>query len=55
MIMQVHDELVLDVFDLKEEKILEVEVTKIMENILENKSVNLKVEFEIGNNWREAK
>jgi DNA polymerase-1 len=54
MIMQVHDELVFDVFP-SEEKILEIEITKIMENILENKQVKLKVDFEIGNNWREAK
>jgi len=54
MIMQVHDELVFDVFP-SEEKDLEIEITKIMENILENKPVKLKVDFEIGNNWREAK
>jgi len=54
LIMQVHDELVFDVYPW-EEKILEKEVTKIMENILENKPVNLKVDFEIGNNWKEAK
>ena len=54
MIMQVHDELVFDVY-LWEESILEVEIPNIMENIIDNKEVILKVESEIGNNWREAK
>lgn len=54
MIMQVHDELVFDVFPW-EEKILEYEITNIMENILENKEITVKVDYEIWNNWREAK
>ncbi len=55
MIMQVHDELVFDVFNSKEEKILEKNITNIMENILDNKSVRLKVDFKIANNWKETK
>ena len=54
LIMQVHDELVFDVYP-EEEKILETEITKIMENVLKNKEVNLKVDIWIGNNWKEAK
>lgn len=54
MIMQVHDELVFDVYPW-EEKILEKDITNIMENILIWKEITLKVEFEIGDNWREAK
>jgi DNA polymerase-1 len=54
VIMQVHDELVFDVFPW-EEKILEGEIIRIMESILENKDVNLKVDFNIWSNWKEAK
>ena len=54
MIMQVHDELVFDVFP-GEEKILETEISRIMENILENKAIRLKVDVWVGNNWKEAK
>lgn len=54
MIMQVHDELVFDVFPW-EEKILEKEIPTIMENILKNKDIKLKVDFGIWKNWREAK
>jgi len=54
MIMQVHDELVFDVIPW-EEKILEENIINIMENILENKEIKLKVDFEIWDNWKEAK
>ena len=53
LIIQVHDELVLDV--IKEEKEL---VTEIVTNIMENTfklNVPLKVDIEFGNNWYEAK
>lgn len=54
MIMQVHDELVFDVFP-GEEKILEENIVKIMESILENKKITLHVDYELWNNWLEAK
>ncbi|MDD2907310.1 MAG: DNA polymerase [Candidatus Gracilibacteria bacterium] len=54
MIMQVHDELVFDVFP-GEEEILKKEIPNIMENILKDKTIKLKVDFGIGKNWREAK
>jgi DNA polymerase-1 len=54
MIMQVHDELVFDTFSW-EEKILEKEVTYIMENVLKDKPVKLKIEIWEGNSWRDAK
>ena len=54
LIMQVHDEVVFDIYPW-EEKEIEKEVTKIMENVLVWKEISLKVDCEIGNNWREAK
>ena len=54
LIMQVHDEVVFDIFPW-EEKEIEKEVTKIMENVLVWKEINLKVDCEIGDNWKEAK
>lgn len=54
MIMQVHDELVFDVFP-GEEDILRKEISNIMENILQNKPIKLKTDSKIGKNWREAK
>ncbi len=54
LIMQVHDEVVFDIYPW-EKKEIEKEVTKIMENVLIWKQINLKVDCEIGNNWKEAK
>lgn len=54
MIMQVHDELVFDVFP-GEEEILKKEISNIMENILIGKPIKLKTDSKIGKNWREAK
>ncbi len=54
MIMQVHDELVFDVFP-GEEDILKKEISSIMENILLDKPIKLKTDSKIGKNWREAK
>lgn len=54
MIMQVHDELVFDVFP-GEEEILKKEISNIMENILTDKPIKLKTDSKIGKNWREAK
>ena len=53
MLIQVHDELVFNVYDDELE-----EVKELIKNIMENTfklSVPLKVEIEIGNNWYEAK
>ncbi len=54
LIMQVHDELVFDVFPWEEEKLKEW-VSDIMENILKNKPIKLIVDNNIWNNWKEAK
>jgi DNA polymerase-1 len=54
MIMQVHDELVFDVFPWEEE-IITKEAKKIMENILIDKPIILRVDVGIGKSWREAK
>ena len=54
MIMQVHDELVFDLFPWEEE-VLKLEIPKIMESILDNKEVILKADFWVWINWKEAK
>lgn len=62
MIMQVHDELVFDVFPWEEE-ILKKEVIKIMQDVIKGEKINLKkenlielkVDLWIGNTWRDAK
>lgn len=54
MIMQVHDELVFDVFPW-EEDILSQNAKNIMENILKNTPIILRADIWIGKNWREAK
>ena len=54
MIIQVHDELVFDIFNW-EEKILKKEIQNIMENILKNKPIKLSVDIWEGKSWREAK
>ncbi len=54
MIMQVHDELVFDVYPW-EQDIIKTEVKKIMENIFSDKTIPLKVDIWEGTNWREAK
>ena len=54
LIMQVHDELVFDVFPWEEE-IISKEVKKIMENILEDIPITLKVDCEYWETWRDAK
>ncbi len=54
LIMQVHDELVFDVYPW-EEKIIETEIKNIMQNILIDKPIKLKVDVWMWNNWKEAK
>lgn len=54
MIMQVHDELVFDIFPW-EDFIIKSEVKKIMENILKNQKINLKADVWEGKTWKEAK
>ena len=54
MIMQVHDELVFDVFPWEEEQISK-NIKNIMENILENSEIILKADVSIWKNWKEAK
>lgn len=54
LICQVHDELI---FEVKDEIVEDVkdEIKEIMENILNNQEIKLKVSYAIGNNWLEAK
>lgn len=54
MIMQVHDELVFDIFPWEEEKVSQ-NIKNIMENILENTPIKLRADISIWNNWRETK
>jgi DNA polymerase I-like protein with 3'-5' exonuclease and polymerase domains len=54
MIMQVHDELVFDVFPWEEE-IISNKAKKIMENILVDKPIILKADVGVGESWKEAK
>ncbi|HPF82699.1 MAG TPA: DNA polymerase I [Bacilli bacterium] len=53
LIIQVHDELILDVKKDEQDKIKEI-LTDVMENIIKL-NVPLKVDIEYGNNWYEAK
>jgi DNA polymerase I-like protein with 3'-5' exonuclease and polymerase domains len=54
MIMQVHDELVFDVYPW-EEKILSENIERIMEGILTDKEIVLKSDTLIWNSWKETK
>jgi DNA polymerase-1 len=54
MIMQVHDELVFDIFPW-EEKVMKKNVKEIMENILKNKVITLKADVWEWKSWKEAK
>ena len=54
LIMQVHDELVFDVFPWKE-ALLKKEIVQIMENIIDKKVVKLKVDIWEGKSWKETK
>ncbi len=54
MIMQIHDELVFDVYP-GEKEILKNNIISIMQAVLKNKEVILKVDYNIWKNWKEAK
>jgi DNA polymerase-1 len=54
LIMQVHDELVFDTYPW-EEKIIEKEIKEIMQNVIWDKSISLKVDTWIWNNWKDTK
>lgn len=54
MIMQVHDELVLDIVPEEKER-LEKEIKDIMENVITWYEIKLKVDLWIGKSWKEAK
>ena len=54
MIMQVHDELVFDVYPWEEE-ILKKEIPNIMHNILKDSPITLKVDVWEWNSWKDAK
>jgi DNA polymerase-1 len=54
LIMQVHDELVFDVFPWEEKQLWE-QVTEIMENILQNQEIVLKTDTVFWDTWKEAK
>lgn len=53
LIIQVHDELVLDVVKEEQQQVTEI-ITEVMENTFKL-NVPLKVDIEYGNNWYEAK
>lgn len=54
MICQIHDELLFEVHESVAEEIKDG-VKEIMENVLDNQEIKLKVSYAIGNNWLEAK
>lgn len=54
MLLQVHDELVFNVVS-EEKEILEKEIPKIMEHVLEDRIISLKVDMAFGKNWKECK
>jgi DNA polymerase-1 len=54
MILQVHDELVFNI-KTNEKSELEKKIPYIMENILKNAPIELKVDGAIGKNWKETK
>ena len=54
MIMQVHDELVFDVYPW-EEQFLKENVLNIMQSVLTNSEVSLKVDAKIWKDWKETK
>ncbi len=54
LVMQVHDELVFNVVAKEKEQLLPV-IKEIMENIIPDTSIHLKVDIGIGKNWKEAK
>jgi DNA polymerase-1 len=54
LIMQVHDELVLDIYPW-EEQIITENLKKIMEDILSDKEIILKSDVIIWNTWKETK
>ena len=54
LIMQVHDELVFNVVEKEKEQLLPV-IQEIMEGIVPNTDIHLKVDIGVGKNWKEAK
>ena len=54
MICQVHDELLFEVHESIVEEVKDG-IKNIMENVLDNNQISLKVSYAIGNNWLEAK
>lgn len=54
MICQIHDELLFEVKEDIVEKI-SLDIKEIMENVIDNSDIKLKVSYAIGNNWLEAK
>ena len=54
MICQIHDELLFEVHESVVEEIKDG-IKNIMENVIPNSQISLKVSYAIGNNWLEAK
>lgn len=54
MLLQVHDELIFNVL-VEEKEELQIKIPAIMENILQNTAITLKVDGAIGKNWKETK
>ena len=54
MLLQVHDELIFNIIQDEKDLLLGV-IPHIMENIIQDSPINLKVDIAIGKNWKECK
>jgi DNA polymerase-1 len=54
MLLQVHDELIFNVVP-EEKDELQIKIPAIMETILKNAPITLKVDGALGKNWKETK
>jgi len=54
MLLQVHDELIFNIVPAEKETLL-VEIPRIMENIIPNSPIHLKVDAAMGKSWKECK
>jgi len=54
MLLQVHDELIFNIVPEEKETLL-VEIPRIMEHIIPNSSIELKVDIALGKSWKECK
>lgn len=54
MLLQVHDELIFNIVPEEKEQ-LQIKIPAIMETVLKNTPITLKVDGAIGKNWKETK